>query len=192
MGVRSLSSASISTGAKRSKFWDQSTVLNSYEAIGTTYVTSATPYVEFSSIPSGYKDLQVRISGVGNGTTMVARFNNDTGSNYSFHRIYRPYSSSTANSDGQTGRTSLAVSYLGNAQSTTQFANIMNILDYSNGTTWTHFVNQNGIDGNGSGNLGVWSGAWFNTAAVHTIRFYGEDGSNVQPFSRFSLYGIKG
>jgi hypothetical protein len=192
MGIRSLRTASIANGVKRSKFWDQSTLLNSYEAIGTTYVTSATPFVEFSSIPSGYKDLQVRISGVGNGTTMVARFNSDTGSNYSFHRIMGIYNSATAGSDGQTGRTSLAVSYLGNAQSTTQFANIMNVLDYSNGTTWTTFMNQNGINGSGSGSLGIWSGAWFNTAVVNTIRFYGEDGSNIQPFSRFSLYGIKG
>lgn len=192
MAVRRFSTSSIRTGTKSSKFWDQSTYLNSFEAIATTYVTSATPYVEFSSIPSGYKDLQVRITGVGNGTTMVARFNSDTGSNYSFHRIYRPHSYATAYADAQTGRVTLAVSYLGNGSGNTQFVNIMNILDYSNGTTYTTFLNQNGIDGSGSGNLGLWSGAWFNTAAVHTIRFFGEDGSNIQPYSRFSLYGIKG
>lgn len=165
---------------------------NSYESIATNYVTSATPYVEFSSIPSGYRDLQVRITGIGNGTTMVARFNSDTGSNYSFHRIYRPYSSTSGGSDGQTGRTSLAVSYLGTGNSSTQVSNVMNIFDYSNGLTWTSFLNQTGVDGSGNGNTGVWSGAWFNTAAVHTIRFYAEDSSNILANSRFSLYGIKG
>lgn len=167
-------------------------LLGSFETIQTQYVTSATPYVEFTSIPSGYRDLQVRISAIGNGTTMVARFNGDTGSNYSFHRIMGIYNSATAESAGQTSRSSLAVSYLGNNNSLTQFANIMTISDYSNGTTWTTFVNQNGINGSGSGSLGVWSGAWFNTAAVSTIRFYGEDGSNILAGSRFSLYGIKG
>jgi hypothetical protein len=163
----------------------------SYESISSQLLTSAAPYVEFSSIPSTYRHLQVRISSIGNGTTLVARYNSDTGSNYSFHRFANFYND-TFETAGQGTRTSLAVQYTGNNNDATQFAGIMDIFDYSNGTTWTTFVNQNGIDGNGSGNLGTWSGAWFSTAVVTTIRFYPEDGSNLFANSRFSLYGIKG
>jgi len=59
---------------------------NTYVALRTETVATATPSVTFTSIPQGYTDLVLVIS---NATTTVTGYsytyslNNDTGSNYS-------------------------------------------------------------------------------------------------------------
>ncbi len=93
MGIRSLRTASISTGAKRSKFWDQTARVadNSYESIATVNVgSSGSSFVEFTSIPSTYKHLQIRANSrytgyQNSGAAVYLQFNGDTGSNYSLH-----------------------------------------------------------------------------------------------------------
>ena len=61
----------------------------SFESIATATPSGSSPYVEFTSIGSGYKHLQLR--GVIRGTTndiADITFNSDTGSNYSWHILY--------------------------------------------------------------------------------------------------------
>ena len=64
---------------------------NSYESIATVTVgAGGSSSVTFSSIPSTFKHLQVRgLVQLANGSgELDFRFNGDTGSNYSYHRIY--------------------------------------------------------------------------------------------------------
>ena len=93
MGIRSLSAASISTGAKRSKFWDQSTtpvIPNSYNSIASTTLSSNANTIDLTSIPGTYKHLQIRgifnSTAVQNGTPRFT-FNGDSNTNYSIHTI---------------------------------------------------------------------------------------------------------
>jgi len=90
MGVRSLSAASISTGIKRSKFWDQSAVITgTYESISTVYLSSANAAtVDFTNIPNTFMHLELRYSAASDRTNnflddINVRFGNgsiDTGS----------------------------------------------------------------------------------------------------------------
>ncbi len=169
-------------------------VTNSYESIATSLVGSGgTAYVEFTSIPSTYKHLQIRymVKNSSDAYQTAMRFNSDTASNYSWHILSGNGSSASA-SDYP------SVSYIGmprNAApspSNTFYVGVADILDYGS-------VNKNktvralgGGDNNGSGHVDFTSGAWYNSStAVSTIRIYATAG-NLAQYSSFALYGIKG
>lgn len=88
MGIRSLRTASISTGVKRSKVWDQNTLLdyNDFDHIATITGTGNTMVA--SSIPSTYKNLRIyyvarTTAGSSDVDNTVLYFNSDTsGANY--------------------------------------------------------------------------------------------------------------
>ena len=87
MGIRSLSSASVATGAKRSKFWDQTTALGlaGFVALDSyTFPSSSLNTVTFSNIPQSYKHLYIVYNcrgTINDGTRMY--FNGDfTNGNY--------------------------------------------------------------------------------------------------------------
>ena len=158
MGIRSLSTASISTGAKRSKVWDQSATIiepNSFESIASYVIGSGgNTDVTFSSIPQTFKHLQLRIAMrtiATGGAVAIATLNGDTGTNYSSHTIdsygYRsegggPYSGATAS----TGRPAItfALSNVNSGVSITDF------YDYTNTSKFKSFRGWTGSDNNGT------------------------------------------
>ena len=95
MSVRKFSTASIlSPSYKNSKIWDGETFPGYFESIQTIVVaTSGTTLVEFTNIPQNYTHLQVRAvarvgyPGVASVSSPQYRFNDDSGSNYSNHRV---------------------------------------------------------------------------------------------------------
>jgi hypothetical protein len=88
MGIRSLSAASISTGAKRSKFWDQVASIEGpsgfYGIDSYTFPNSSLNTITFSNIPQDYKHLYIVYNcrgTINDGTRMY--FNGDfTNGNY--------------------------------------------------------------------------------------------------------------
>jgi hypothetical protein len=168
-----------------------------YESIATqTLGIGGATSITFSSIPSTYKHLQVRISA--RNTLALAnmrmQFNSDTStSSYRWHFLYGDGTSAGAG-DGGTGTGNSDSIYLGNAPTTTSiFASaIVDILDYTN-------VNKNkttralhGYDLNGSGVVQLLSGLWMNSStAVSSITIFA--GTNLfSQYSSFALFGVKG
>jgi len=193
MGIRSLSTASISTGTKRSKVWDQSAVYSptAYESIATVTVgAGGSSSISFSSIPSTYKHLQIRaIAKWGTAYTAYSRiqFNGDTGANYTQHRLEG--SGSSASAAGYTGETSGIVGF----NSDTQWgAFITDILDYTDTNKYTTIRTLGGYDNNGSGYITFSSSLWRNTAAVSSISLLPSSGVTFVQYSSFALYGVKG
>jgi hypothetical protein len=205
MGIRSLRTASISTGVKRSKVWDQSAVYSptAYESIATQVVGSGgTASITFSSIPSSYKHLQIRCLARTNqstdgGSSIYMRLNADTGSNYSRHFVggYSGASAATeaigvANSDFMY----TFVSAAGNNLSNVFGASVIDLFDYS---LTSKFKTSRSVGGYNQNNAGGYaysyfmSNNWRNTNAVTSITLYPATGSFVQ-YSHFALYGIKG
>jgi hypothetical protein len=205
MGIRSLSTASISTGTKRSKVWDQSAVFNnnSYESIATVVVGSGgSSNLTFSSIPQTYKHLQIR--GIGKFTntsgtdiTLYARFNGDTGANYAWHLVNVYFGGTTTTSSyGQV----TATNQLGISAPPTSASGlgsifgsfVVDISDYSSTVKAKGFRSIAGDDANATyGNLDLRSGAWNNTAAITTIDI-GISSNTLAQYSHIALYGIKG
>jgi hypothetical protein len=181
-----------------------------YESIATVTVGStAQSSITFSSIPSTYKHLQIRMFAktdratyahddfgikLGNGSI-------DSGNNYSCHKIQSEYVSGYTNVYAA-GAADTTMYFIGSAISTAGNGafgvGIIDILDYTDTNKHKTVRAISGGDCNGavSGylpNLVFGSGSWRNTASVDTISIYPSGGgSNFVQYSSFALYGIKG
>jgi len=164
---------------------------NSYESIETfTVGAGGSSTISFTSIPSTYKHLQIRISGkAANNGNASYRFNSDSGSNYSWHNLYGSGSSAAAYSGA-----SSSVIYTGEMYTNASIFNaeIVDILDYANTNKYKTLRAISGVDLNGSGSVQLDSGAWRSTAAISSITIYPPSSGSFSQYSSFALYGIKG
>ena len=177
---------------------------NSYESIATATGTGSNNYIEFTSIPSTYTHLQLRIIAQpnrpagGGATLMPIRFNADSGANYSVH--WGSGDGSTASASGGGSQNAILLGFTPNGGgSSGSFQDIFNglvvdILDYANTSKNKTVRSFGGFDKNGSGWVGLFSGAWFNTAAINSMRIYINDAFTESwgVDSQVALYGIKG
>lgn len=172
-------------------------VTNSYESIATVTVgAGGSSSISFSSIPSTYKHLQIRVieravNNVG-GDDPYIRLNNDSGNNYAWHRLT---GNGTAASAGAAS-TQPQIRYGNNTADASFGANIfsaavIDVLDYANTNKYKTLRTLVGADNNGSGHLGLQSGLWQSTTAVNRIDLFPFSGNWAQ-YSHFALYGIKG
>jgi hypothetical protein len=174
----------------------------SYESIATiTSNTSGT--ITFSNIPQGFKHLQLRtnvrsvVSGYSglNYNLRVGNGSIDSGSNYTYHRLFG--NGATANADGGPNETAgLLWATASNAGANMFAPSIVDILDYTNTTKFKTMRSLSGSSINSGGNSGsfVWfqSFLWRSTSAINTIEFSVGGGGTTNANSHFALYGIKG
>jgi hypothetical protein len=177
-------------------------VTSSYESIATAMGTGSSGTITFSSIPSTYKHLQLRImaqgtSGAGGYPTSLSAFrlNNDTNSNYYVHRMITDGTAGTpfAGSNTSTGE----FFYLPGADTNFYGNVIVDILDYQNTNKKKVLRNIAASDRNGSaapGRIAMNSMLWDSTAAINTITIVADPTyhGNWSTSSSFALYGIKG
>ena len=164
---------------------------NSFESIATFTANGTTTSYTFTSIPSTYKSLQLRINVLGtDGDSIQIGFNNDTTTNYVYHRLS---GTGTAAASGN----STGVSWIPVSDASYQGINptyptpiIVDITDYSSSSKYKTVRSFTGIDKNGSGVVVLSSGLWLNTSAISTIIVYGF--SNLNSGTTIALYGIKG
>lgn len=167
---------------------------NSYELISSAYGNGSLSTITFSSIPSTYKHLQLRITT--RGTRAFASdqvsygFNGDVaGSSYSEHRLAGNGSSVFA--ENATSRPFLRLEDTPGSTATANVhsAFILDILDYASTSKYKTVRNLQGAPA--SNRIWLTSGLWMSTAAINSIAFT----ILTNPFTsttRFSLYGIKG
>ena len=170
---------------------------NSFESIATVNLSSAAQNtITFSSIPSTYKHLQLRImtkststgTGVGWGGFT---FNNDTGNNYTLHVLYG--SGSITGAYGAANYSAVCYSLPGGNVGTNMFGiSVVDIFDYTNTNKYKTTRSLGGGEFNGTGGeeLDLISGVWMNTSAITSITFSG-GANNFARYSSFALYGIK-
>jgi hypothetical protein len=157
-----------------------------FESIATANGTGSSATITFSSIPSTYTHLQIRVFNyTGGGDNLGIQFNNDTGSNYAYHQIAADGSDITV--AGVTNNTTMLAGY----SSPSQYGvAVTDILDYKNTNKNKTIRSLHGSDANGSGFIIFRSGLWMNTSAVSSIRLFANN--NFTTASQFALYGIKG
>lgn len=167
-----------------------------YELISTAFPTTTT--VTFSSIPSIYKHLQLRVvaktTDASTGECWPAlRFNSDAGSNYAIHQING--NGTSVGSQAALSRTSGQIAILNdNYNSTSMFgAAVVDILDYTSTTKNKTTKSLGGSHAPSSKRISLYSNVWLNTSAVTSITLlFATYGGNFVSGSRVSLYGIKG
>jgi hypothetical protein len=177
------------------------TSTNSYESIATTTVgAGGSSSITFSSIPSSYQHLQIRVFGRTTNSVSsesfentIVSFNSDTtNANYAWHNIVGDGASVTAN--GFTSNRVLVNAVItGNLIASSIYGTfVTDILDYSNTSKYKTTRSLAGGDANGSGRLMLQSSLWMNTAAITSITLTNGSGNNFVQYSSFALYGIKG
>jgi hypothetical protein len=172
------------------------TASTSYESIATVTVTgSSTDTISFTSIPSTFTHLQLRITQQTSAYDVwnIIEFNNDTtASNYWSHRIFGTGSGAA---ESQSGNNNYVFYQAVSGHSTTSMTGqVIDILDYKNTNKNKVVRHLSGLDNNGSGFLWFGSVGWNSTAAVNRldIKLLNPGGKTYTADSKFALYGIKG
>jgi hypothetical protein len=159
-----------------------------YEPISTQTLGSAQASVTFGSIPATYTDL-VLVYEAGNSGNVYdgtfVRFNSDTGSNYSWTYILGNGSSAISGRESSVTRTGAGASGASRGMS------ILNIMNYSNTTTYKTILNRRSVVDASGYTVGAEVGLWRSTATISTVLLFVQSGTNFDAGSTFTLYGIK-
>lgn len=168
----------------------------SYDALASLSLSTSTAAITFAGIPAGYEHLQIRAVhrgtvGAGDGTVYF-RFNDDYGSNYSWHRLYG-YGSS-AGADASASTTAIAAGQSMGATPSLQSFSVMisDLLDYADVSKNKTVRSLAGTDLNGDASGAVFynSGLWMNTSAINSITITNNQ-TAFAAYSHFALYGVK-
>jgi len=168
-----------------------------FESIATSLPDAGATSLTFSSIPTTYKHLQMRIVARRNADGALAaslRFNGDSGNNYMSHTSLA--SGTSTSYDNFSSQPQMQGIYV---QVGTRAANnygpaIYDFIDYMNTNKLKTVVYWGGVaiyNSSSEGRIEFGGGTWNNTAAINeiTVTFRGDA---LAANCRFELYGIKG
>ena len=161
-----------------------------FEEIATVTLSSSQSYIEFTSISATYDDLVIYASARGTRTgfpadDLVIQFNAVT-SGYSGKRLF-------GNGAGLTSDNHTDIrGFMSDADSTSNAfgANMFYIPNYRGSTYKTVGIEMAAETNAANAPFGLFAGLWSNTAAITSIKMFGNNGDMVQ-YSTFYLYGIK-
>lgn len=171
--------------------------LSSYESIATATGTGSSGTITFSSIPSGFKHLQIRYiarsSFASTGANPIfIRFNSDSGTNYAHHYL-RAFEPGGVSASGTASTTRVQLTDVIPEANDTNIvgAGIIDILDYGSTTKNKTVRGFAGFAGGASYSTSlVGSGVWLSTSAVTSVSLV-LNSQNWLSASSFALYGIK-
>lgn len=157
-----------------------------YEPIQTTSLPSGGTSVTFSSIPQTYTDLILIINSIiaSGEDAHGLQFNGDTASNYSATGLIGSGSAVASY------RGSNAVKIDGGRVGTSWSTSILNIMNYSNTSTFKTVISRGNSTSSGSYvTLGV--AMWRNTTAITSIAVSVFNNQSMSAGTTFTLYGVK-
>jgi hypothetical protein len=167
-----------------------------YDSIATATVgAGGSSSIDFNSIPSTYKHLQIRFlikSGSANNDFSIGANGSFAISNSSSHTLTGNGSSASAGS----WTTQNYVSLVNSPNQVSAFpsgsigAGIIDILDYADTSKTKVIRTLWGSDQNGAGFINLNSGMLNTTSAITSFNLF--NGYNWAQYSQFALYGIKG
>ena len=157
-----------------------------FDSISTSTLTSGTT-ASFTSIPSTYQHLQIRIHAktAVDGADIILKLNNDSAANYTQHYFLSNGSSSLAS--GSTGEEYI---YVSPTTSSYPLLAIIEIHDYASTSKFKTVFITNGSERGASGQVAQRSGLWRSTSAVNRLDF--SIGGTTFTNATFALYGISG
>ena len=171
----------------------------SYESIQTVTVgAGGSGSISFTSIPSTYKHLQLRIMAKDNRTSqsnnILFRFNSDSSANYSSHALLGLGDNAAPITDVVINTTATWSIIASNGTNANTFAlNVLDIFDYAETNKYKTTRNLIGFDNNdANGRIGIFSGNWRSTAAINRIDVAFNSATALTQYSSLALYGIKG
>ena len=156
---------------------------STYTPIATTTLSVDTSSYTFSSISGSYTDLiLIMNAGVNTASSLNIQVNSDTGSNYSWTRIYG--NGTTATSDRTSSQGNWDMINLPNSLDNNVILHFMN---YSNTATYKTVLNRWNSTSYAVSAVGLWR----STSAITSIKLFNTSTSNLKSGSTFTLYGIQ-
>jgi len=167
-----------------------------YDSIATVTASGSSATLEFTSIPSTYTHLQIRMltrsTRSATSSNIFIGFNSDTTTaNYYGHMIQGDGASATAAARIGTSTSFMSATSAASNTSGIFSGVVIDVLDYANTSKYKTSRGLSGYDANGSGLIYLASGLWMNTNAVTSIQLTDPLG-NFASGSVATLYGIKG
>jgi hypothetical protein len=172
-------------------------ITGSYESIATANGTGSSAVITFSSIPSTFKHLQLRVNGrcaSGAITDCYLKFNNDTGSNYAKHWFFA-FDSGGIYTSTATSTTPPSIGYIQGYDTNPTTVAIIDILDYQSTTKYktARYITGSPEQQTASqGAIVFGSNLWLNSGTAINQIDITVASSNWSSSSTFALYGIKG
>jgi hypothetical protein len=172
--------------------------LGDFESIATSIVgAGGASSVTFSSIPTSFQHLQLRIIGRSNfaatSENIYVTFNNvTTGSLYAQHQLVGDGSSASASASINQDRIFPSLVTGSTAGSNTFGASVIDILDYANTNKFKTTRTLTGNDNNGNGFMVMRSGLFRSTDAITRIDLSPGATYSFAQHTHIALYGIKG
>jgi hypothetical protein len=153
--------------------------------------------IAFTSIPSTYKHLQVRMIAKTdralNRDSVLVTLNSDSTAKYTRHGVYGDGASVATESTSSYTTSMIAYRASGNTSASNIFgAIILDFLDYADTNKFKTMRSLGGVDLNGAGEINFYSGMYSSTNAISGITLAPGVGTNFLQYSSFALYGIKG
>lgn len=175
---------------------------NTYTLIASNTLSSSAASVTFSSIPSTYTDLVVRVSARNNDTQtwghLHFQLNGDTTSTYSYTYLAGNGSTAFSATSGNNSSTRSYYSVNGSTATANTFGSaeiyIPSYTASQNKPIGTFGVNETNSSTAGDANIAVTADLWRNTAAITSITIGASSNFSTESFvsgSSFFLYGIK-
>jgi hypothetical protein len=162
-----------------------------YESIQSYTIGTAQSVVSFTSIPSTYKHLQIRVlyKNTTSQSNVRMTYNNDTAANYSWHEL-DGYGQPSPEAGGNANASFMSI-ILGASGTTNQAVGITDIIEYANTNIYKTCKTLTGADTNGGIDYILFrSGSWRNTNAITRIDLTASAG-NFGQYSSIALYGIR-
>jgi hypothetical protein len=164
---------------------------SSYESIATV-TSTATASISFTSIPSTFKNLQIRSAITQSATSPIRmRFNSDSGSNYAFHYLDGS-SAGIVSAGGFSSFNRIVMAASPGINNTYPTNIIIDIVDYQSTSKYKTVRILLGYDTNNTagGVVELCSALWMSTSAISSITIEGDGSGTITGLT--SLYGIKG
>jgi hypothetical protein len=171
---------------------------STYEPLATVTLDSAQRVINFTNIPQNYTDLVLVVSlraNTGQYPILLMLLNNDSSALYS--RTYLAGDGTSATSARQTGFSQVYPgpgSVVGISDGANTFSTgVINLMDYSNSTTFKTILSRDAVPPNSTGGIGAthaYVNLWRNTQPITSIAINTNNGNNYEAGSTFSLYGV--
>ncbi|CAB4146898.1 hypothetical protein UFOVP696_11 [uncultured Caudovirales phage] len=175
MAIRSLKTGALS----RSALAGNPVIMpNSYESIASATGNGSSSIFTFSSIPSTYSHLQIRMISRGvrslSAEQLYIRVNGDGGNNYTYHYLFADGSGVGVGANANVSVYFAAQFPAGTENANVYLSSVIDLLDYTSTNKHKVMKALNGYDNNANTGLlssQVWfsSGVWMNSAAVTSI-----------------------
>ena len=169
-------------------------VTSSFESIASATGNGSSGTITFSSIPSTYTSLQLRMSVLctADNQALYMIVNGITTDSYTYHILNGDGATVTATGSGYTGGAQINIGYSRNVMSTAPKVAIVDIHNYASTTQLKTIRTFTGVDRNTSSNdLTLQSDLVNTTSAISSISLF-FNANSFASGTTISLYGIKG